>query len=74
MNLVSAPYSGKHSRFRYTSGRTMTYSDMPLIIPILAIAYVMTVYLLLSFAQKNSRPSQKQSQKVSEVSTARELA
>lgn len=74
MSLISAPYSGKHLRLRYTYGRTMTYSDMPLIIPILAMAYVMTVYLLLSFAQKNSRPSQGQSQKVPEVSAARELA
>ena len=33
----------------------MTFLDMPLIIPILAMAYVMTIYMLLSFAQKNSR-------------------
>ena len=57
--------------FPLNSGRTMNYIDMPLIIPILAMAYVMTVYLLLSVAQKNSRLSQTQTQNLREVGTLR---
>lgn len=33
----------------------MTYTNIPLIIPILATGYLLTVYLLLGLAQRNSK-------------------
>jgi len=33
----------------------MTYVDMPLIIPILATGYLVTIYLLLVLAQQNAK-------------------
>ncbi len=36
---------------------TMTYVDMPLIIPILATGYLLTIYLLLVLAQRHVKPS-----------------
>lgn len=33
----------------------MTYCNMPLIIPILATGYLLTVYLLLVLAERNSK-------------------
>ncbi|MBV8887038.1 MAG: hypothetical protein JO235_24005 [Chroococcidiopsidaceae cyanobacterium CP_BM_RX_35] len=35
----------------------MNYSDLPLIIPILAAGYLLTIYLLLVLAQRNSQES-----------------
>ena len=40
-----------------TAAHTMIYSDMPLIIPILATGYLLTIYLLLVLAQRNSQGS-----------------
>lgn len=57
-SVRSEPFS---RGFRLTSpslqrtGRTMTYHDIPLIIPILATGYLLTIYVLLSFAQRNAR-------------------
>lgn len=31
----------------------MTYHEIPLIIPFLATGYLLTIYVLLSFAQRN---------------------
>jgi hypothetical protein len=36
----------------------MTYIDMPVIIPILATGYLLTVYLLLMLAQRTTKSSQ----------------
>jgi len=36
------------------SHKTMTYGNMPLIIPILATGYLLTIYLLLGLAQRNA--------------------
>lgn len=53
------PSAGKFSSVKkqLDSGRTMTYLDMPLLIPIVATAYLLTIYLLLSFAGRNTRGS-----------------
>lgn len=37
------------------AGYTMTYGNMPLIIPFLATGYLLTVYLLLVLAQRNAK-------------------
>lgn len=57
------PSAGKFSCVptQLDSGRTMTYLDMPLLIPILATAYLLTIYLLLSFAGRNTRGSRSRS-------------
>ncbi|AFY83681.1 hypothetical protein Oscil6304_4152 [Oscillatoria acuminata PCC 6304] len=41
----------------FISGRTMTYTDMPLIIPVLATGYLLTIYLLLSLAGRHAKGS-----------------
>lgn len=37
------------------AGYTMTYGNMPLIIPFLATGYLLTVYLLLVLAERNAK-------------------
>jgi hypothetical protein len=37
---------------------TMMYGDMPMIIPLLATGYLLTVYLLIILAQKKSAKDQ----------------
>jgi hypothetical protein len=45
-----------YSNFPFlTCGSTMTYTDMPLIIPLLATGYLLTIYLLLSLAQRTAK-------------------
>ena len=36
----------------------MVYSDMPVIIPLLATGYLLTIYLLLTLAQRTLKSSQ----------------
>ncbi len=42
----------------------MSYFDMPLIIPILATAYVLGIYVMLHFAGRNATASHTPQQKI----------
>lgn len=45
----------------------MTYGDMPVIIPLLATGYLLTIYLLLMLAQRAIKPSQYSSSSVPDI-------
>ncbi|MBW4649718.1 MAG: hypothetical protein KME06_13660 [Kastovskya adunca ATA6-11-RM4] len=45
----------------------MTYGDMPVIIPLLATGYLLTIYLLLMLAQRAIKPSPYSSNSFSDI-------
>lgn len=50
----AASYALSHTPVpSFTSGRTMTHTEIPLIIPVLATGYLLAIYLLLTLARRS---------------------